>query len=137
MKFIMRAFLIRETAMPRRVEKTHNQKRLKLIRRALRNRATPAEARLWRHLSRRRLEGRKFRRQHSIGPYVVDFYCPSEQLAVELDGEPHRNPMRREYDEEREAYLRREGISIVRFENRKVFENLAFVLQRIASFFGP
>ena len=64
----------------------HNQKHLKLRRRRLRNAATPAERALWLMLKGRQLGGRKFRRQHSIGPYIVDFYCPGERLIVELDG---------------------------------------------------
>ncbi len=118
--------------MPRRIEKTHNEERLKVIRRALRSNATSAEAVLWKFLQKSQLRGRKFRRQHSIGPYVVDFYCPAEKLAVELDGETHNDPGRREYDDEREAYLRDQDIRIVRFENKEVFENLEIVLEAIA-----
>ena len=122
--------------MPRRVEKVHNEKRLKVVRRALRGNATSAEGTLWRYLKRSQLRGRKFRRQHSIGPYLVDFYCPAEKLAVELDGEMHNDPGRREYDDEREAYLREQGIRIVRIENREVFDNAEVVLQAIAWHFG-
>jgi very-short-patch-repair endonuclease len=118
--------------MPRRVDKIHNEKRLKAIRRALRNETTSAEAELWKYLQKSQLKGRKFRRQHSIGPYVVDFYCPVEKLAVELDGEPHNAPNRRDYDSEREAYLQAQGVRVVRFENRVVFENIDVVLEGIA-----
>ena len=118
--------------MPRRIEKIHNEERLKVIRRALRSNATSAEAVLWKFLQKNQLRGRKFRRQHSIGPYVVDFYCPAEQLAIELDGEVHNDPGRREYDGEREAYLRDQDIRGVRFENKEVFENLEIVLEGIA-----
>ena len=117
--------------MPPQIEKIHNEKRLKVVRRALRNNATSAEGTLWRYLKRSQLQGRKFRRQHSIGPYVVDFYCSAEKLAVELDGETHNDPGRREYDDEREAYLRDQDIRIVRFENKEVFENLEIVLEAI------
>ena len=118
--------------MPRRIEKIHNEERLKIIRRALRSNATSAEAALWKYLQKSQLRGRKFRRQHSIGTYVVDFYCPPEKLAVELDGEVHSDPGRREYDAEREVYLRDQGIRIVRFENKEVFENLEIVLEGMA-----
>jgi very-short-patch-repair endonuclease len=67
----------------------HNGTHLKENRKDLRNNLTTAEATLWTFLQRRQLEGRKFRRQHSIGNYIVDFYCPQERLAVELDGEYH------------------------------------------------
>ena len=132
MKFALGAIRVSRTAMPQRIEKIHNEKRLKVVRRALRNNATSVEGTLWRYLKRSQLRGRKFRRQHSIGPYVVDFYCPAEKLAVELDGETHNDPGRREYDDEREAYLRDQDIRIVRFENKEVFENLEVVLEGIA-----
>jgi len=118
--------------MPRRVEKIHNEKRLKAVRRDLRNNAMPAEARLWECLKQRRLQGRKFRRQHSIGAYVVDFYCPAEKLVVELDGAPHQDALRRVYDAERASYLVEQGLQIVRFDNRTVFEDLDTVLEGIA-----
>ncbi len=117
--------------MPQRVTKIHNKERLKVVRRALRGNATSAEAVLWKFLQKSQLRGRKFRRQHSIGPYVVDFYCSAEKLAVELDGEAHNDPGRREYDDEREAYLRDQDIRSVRFENKEVFENLEIVLEAI------
>ena len=101
----------------------------------MRNHATPAEATLWRHLKGKRLRGRKFRRQHSIGRYVLDFYCPAEKLAVELDGEVHRDPFRARYYDERHAYLRDHGIRVLRFENRDVFEQPDFVLRAIAGCF--
>lgn len=118
--------------MPRRIDKIHNEKRLKALRRGLRNEATSAEAKLWRYLKRSQLEGRKFRRQHSIGPYIVDFYCPAEKLVVELDGEPHNAPNRKDYDSEREDYLQEQGVCVVRFENQVVFENIDVVLEGIA-----
>jgi len=121
--------------MPRDVKKIHNQKRLKIIRRSLRNDATSAEATLWQGLKKTQLRGRKFRRQHSIGPYIVDFYCPAEKLAVELDGEVHNDPGRQDYDAAREAFLRKQGLRIVRFENREVFEDLEVVLEGIALHF--
>ncbi len=87
-------------------------------------------------LRQSQLKGRKFRRQHSIGPYIVDFYCPAEKLAIELDGEPHFNPLRRDYDQERETFLRAEDIRVVRFENREMFENPDRVAEAIAWHFG-
>jgi very-short-patch-repair endonuclease len=66
-----------------------NRKSLKSFRSSLRNRSTSAEAALWEMLKSRKLEGRKFRRQYSIGSYIVDFCCPAEKLVIELDGAPH------------------------------------------------
>ena len=71
--------------MPRHI---HNNKTLADRRKELRNNATPQEAILWQHLKDSNF-GCKFRRQHSIGPYIVDFYCPSKKLIIELDGSQH------------------------------------------------
>ena len=91
-------------------------------RRELRQALTPAEAVLWRLLKGRQLEGLKFRRQHSVGPYILDFYCPALKLAIELDGASHA--CREEYDGQRTSYLSETaGITVLRFENRVVFEN--------------
>ncbi|HLT46621.1 MAG TPA: endonuclease domain-containing protein [Rubricoccaceae bacterium] len=113
----------------------HNRPRQKVLRRDLRNHATRAEQALWRRLKGRALRGRKFRRQHGIGRYVVDFYCPSERLAVELDGAPHRDPLRAAYDAQRQRDLEALGIRVLRFENREVLERPDFVLTAIASCF--
>ena len=115
--------------------RTHNLKTLAARRLALRHQATSAENRLWACLKGKQLLGRKFRRQYSIGPYVLDFYCVAESLAVELDGDVHDDPARRDYDATREAYLRRQGITTLRFENRQVFGDLDNVLAAIAHHF--
>jgi len=112
-----------------------NRPEMKAIRRDLRNNATPAEAALWRLLQRRQLAGRKFRRQHSIDRYVLDFYCPQERLAVELDGEVHEDPARRRYDVERQAALEALGVQVLRFENREVLQAPDIVAAAIAAHF--
>ena len=86
-------------------------------------------------LRKSQLEGRKFRRQHSIGSYIVDFYCPSEELAVELDGAPHDDPVRAEYDDERTSFLNEQDVNVVRFENQQVFDQPDVVLAAIAHHF--
>jgi len=88
----------------------------------LRNHATSAEAVFWKYLKNKQIGGLKFRRQHSIGSYIVDFYCPALKLVLELDGEPHATPQREAYDVKRENYLKNLGIVVIRFENRYVFE---------------
>ena len=115
----------------------NNRPSLRPLRRQLRMTLTPAEARLWKHLQSRQLAGRKFRRQHSIGPYVLDFYCPREHLAVELDGAAHDHERAVERDEARTRYLESHGIKVVRFENRDVMNNMEGVLQAIKDCFGP
>jgi very-short-patch-repair endonuclease len=104
---------------------------MKEIRRHLRHSLTPAEATLWKALQGSKLAGKKFRRQHSIGKYVVDFYCPECKLAVELDGEKHFNSMASEYDLRRTEFLSRYSIRVLRFENRAVFEHPDGVLEAI------
>lgn len=107
-----------------------NKPEWRWMRRKLRHSLTPAEASLWRVLKGRQVYGLKFRRQHSVGPYILDFYCPELKLAIELDGESHA--MREEYDERRTDYLfRMAGIMVLRFENRVVFENLEQIIAEI------
>ena len=113
--------------------KIHNRKSMKDIRRQLRHSLTPAEAALWRGLKGSKLCGKKFRRQHSIGNYVVDFYCPECRLAIELDGEKHFNSIASEYDLHRNEFLSRYNIRVLRFENRAVFEHPDGVLEMIKS----
>ncbi len=90
---------------------------------------------MWRLLKSRQLLGRRFRRQYGIGPYILDFCCPSERLAVELDGAVHDDPAARAYDDARTRALEAEGLRVVRFENRRVFEEPEGVLAEIASHF--
>jgi very-short-patch-repair endonuclease len=117
-------------------EKINNLPYLKTFRKELRNNLTPAEAKFWKAIQNKNLEGRKFRRQHSVGNYVLDFFCPSEKLAIELDGEVHFGNVAREYDYERRLFLENYGIKVLRFENKRVFEDLEWVLAVIKSNFG-
>ena len=111
--------------------KLHNIKPLKEARKALRNNLTPAEAALWKILKGSQLDGRKFRRQHSIRGYVLDFYCPSERLAIELDGAHHFTPNGIEEDNDRDSFLNSLNIRVVRFENKHVFEQVDYVIEEI------
>jgi very-short-patch-repair endonuclease len=94
----------------------------------LRNNATDAERKLWRHLSRRQLEGFKFSRQMPIGPYICDFLCRERLLVVEVDGGQHAESRR---DAVRTAHLEGEGYQILRFWNNDVLGNVEGVLQVI------
>ena len=80
------------------------------------------------------LAGKKFRRQHSIGKYIVDFYCPEVRLAVEFDGSVHLHPVAGERDTTRTRFLEQLNVRVLRFENRLVFENLEGVLEMIKSY---
>ena len=121
---------------PNRNERPNNRPYLRTFRTELRKTLTSAEARLWTALSRSQLNGRKFRRQHSVGGYILDFYCPAERLAVELDGQVHKSGRAREYDYERKLFLEFYGIRVIQFENFLVFEDIDFVLGNIQSCFG-
>ncbi len=109
----------------------NNKPSLKAFRKDLRNNGTPAEATLWLSLKNKQVDGRKFRRQFSVENYILDFYCPSEKLAVELDGADHYTEAGSEYDEERTRFLNSRGIKVIRFENKEVFENIDGVLDEI------
>jgi very-short-patch-repair endonuclease len=113
------------------IDKIHNIKTMRANRKKLRNRLTPAEAKLWAFLKNGQIEKRKFRRQHSVGPYVLDFYCPSERLCIELDGTAHFTENGYEYDTARTEYLEAHNICVIRFENKDVFENTEGVLEEI------
>jgi very-short-patch-repair endonuclease len=83
------------------------------------------------------LSGRKFRRQHSIENCILDFYCPLEKLAIELDGQRHFEPEGIVKDQKRDAYLLKNyGIRTLRFENKYVFEQTESVLREIERGFG-
>ena len=114
----------------------HNKSRYKERRKSLRKKLTSAEATLWKLLKSKQLEGRKFRRQHSVNHFILDFYCPSENLAIELDGENHFTVEGRSYDEKRTKYLERLGIYVIRFENDEVFQSPEGVLAEIKKHFG-
>lgn len=118
-------------------EQIHNRKSLEPYRKDLRNNLTSAEATLWRELQRKQLDGRKFRRQHSVGSYILDFYCPSEKLCVELDGAGHFTEEGVAYDKERTEYLNSLNIRVIRFENVDVFEKMEKVLSEIKNNFRP
>ncbi|MES2559748.1 MAG: endonuclease domain-containing protein [Bacteroidota bacterium] len=113
----------------------HSPSKLTPVRKHLRNNGTSAEAYLWNYLKQAQLEGRKFRRQHSIEYYIVDFFYYSEMLAIELDGAYHLNLLQQERDNERDAFLREVGIKVLRFENQYVFENTDWALDEIRKHF--
>ena len=102
----------------------HTRKEIKEFRKELRNHLTPAEAFLWKYLKSKQFEGRRFTKQHSIGNFIVDFYCPSEKMIIELDGNVHNNQIAEDYDKKRTLYLNSLGYKVLRFENKMVFDNL-------------
>jgi very-short-patch-repair endonuclease len=113
----------------------HNWKSLKEKRKALRNNLTPAEAKLWQLLKGKQCAGRKFRRQHSIGPYIVDFFCYAEDLIIEVDGSIHDDSIQKLNDSQRDQYLRKHGYQILRVKNEDVLQNPKRVLKAIKDHF--
>ena len=109
----------------------HNLREMKQRRGLLRKSLIPAEAVLWKRLQKSQLAGNKFRRQHIIGRYIVEFCCPECRVAVELDGQVHFNSIRSEYDAERTKFLERFNIRVLRFENRRIFEDIDSILNLI------
>ena len=108
-----------------------NRKRLERRRKEQRRDGTAAEAVLWKHLQNRKLAGKKFRRQQSIGPFIVDFYCRECRLTVELDGAVHNAYWAAQYDSERTKFLEENGMLVLRFENGAVYENVQAVRDTI------
>jgi very-short-patch-repair endonuclease len=108
----------------------HNRKYLEPFRKDLRNNLTSAEATLWKYLKGSQL-GKKFRRQHSAGNYILDFYCATKRIAIELDGKNHFTADGMKYDEVRTRYLNSLNIKVLRFENVRVFQELDKVLEEI------
>ncbi len=102
--------------------------------RRLRREQTDAEYTLWTQLRARKFLGLKFRRQHPIGSYIVDFCCIDKQLIIELDGSQHLDSA--EYDERRTNFLAGQGFRVIRFWNHEVLLALEDVLQKVAETLG-
>lgn len=98
--------------------------------RRMRKALTPPEARLWRCLKGDKLDGLGFRKQHPIGPYILDFYCAAAKLAVEIDGAGHDN--RAAHDIRRTAWLGTKGIHVIRIPALQVRDELDSVLSFIS-----
>jgi very-short-patch-repair endonuclease len=108
-----------------------NRKYQKPIRQRLRNNATEAEKLLWSRLMHSQLCGHKFRRQEGIAKFVVDFYCPEHELAIEIDGAIHSTSEEIEHDRKRPEYIENFGMNFLRFTNSDIYENLDWVLETI------
>lgn len=98
---------------------------------ALRRNQTEAEEIIWQCLRNRKILNFKFRRQHPVGKYIADFYCHEAKLIIEVDGEIHNNPENQEYDQNRTDQLNEIGITVIRFTNEDVNNNLDEVINAI------
>jgi very-short-patch-repair endonuclease len=92
---------------------------------------SPVQAKLWLYLRRDQLLGLRFRREHRVGPYIVDFYCAERNLVIEVDGESHGGMV--EYDKQRTEYLESRGLREVRFTNDEVLRCIEQVIEQIKS----
>ncbi|MFT4761910.1 MAG: very-short-patch-repair endonuclease [Paraglaciecola sp.] len=97
----------------------------------LRENMTKAEIALWEELRAKKLDDLKFRRQHPIGIYILDFYCHAKRLSIELDGGYHKNEEQRKFDKERTFHLKEVLIDEIRFRNEEVLTNIPKVLNEI------
>ena len=110
-----------------------NKSTEKAKRRQLRSDSPTAETTIWTSLRRKNIVSYKFRRQYSVGSYVIDFYCPALKLAVEIDGDSHFIGDAVEDDKRRQAFIESFGIRFLRFTNRDIYDNLEGVLEAITS----
>jgi very-short-patch-repair endonuclease len=101
---------------------------LKVPSRALRSSMTDAECKLWKHLRRKQVHGKQFYRQKPLLCYIVDFYCPSASLVIELDGSQHFDPVCKQADEYRDKRLSTLGLRVLRFHNIQVLNEIEAVL---------
>jgi very-short-patch-repair endonuclease len=102
------------------------------IKRRLRSNMTGPEAQLWSRLRARQLQGLKFRRQHGIGQYIVDFYCPERSLVIEVDGASHADADQIPKDQLGDSYFQSLGLHVIRYINDDILKNLDGVLENLA-----
>ena len=109
--------------------------KLKPLARQMRHEPTPAENHLWQHLRNKQLLGYRFRRQHSIDRFIVDFYCAKAQLIIEVDGAIHQYTQQE--DAIRQQFLETQGFKVLRFSNPTILHNTAEVLHELKTFLLP
>ncbi len=102
------------------------------LRRDLRHNPTAAELAFWSHIANKRFINFKFRKQHGIGPYIVDFYCAQKKVIIEIDGDTHATDKGPERDKNRTAYLESLGYKVIRYNNRDVLNNASGVFEDLA-----
>lgn len=114
--------------MNMKTHRTHHNIQDKNIRKKLRNSATIQEIKLWGFIKNSQL-GVKFRRQHGIGPYIVDFCCPAKKIIIEIDGSQHIE--NKEYDDARTLFLEKLGYQVLRFWNNEINDTIEGVIMKI------
>lgn len=114
----------------------YNHNALKDRRRTLRTNQTEAERKIWTILRNKQVLGCRFLRQYSVGRYIIDFYCPSLRVAIEIDGGQH-NATNIKYDMNRTDYLTKQNISVIRYWNNEVLNNLEGVYSDLVQKIKP
>ena len=114
----------------------YNQPNLKTKRKTLRQNQTDTEKLLWQYLRNKQIRGLKFFRQYSVGSYILDFYCPVARFGIELDGGQHNEIKNKMYDKKRSEYLKQQKISVIRFWNSDIINNLEGILEKIQEKLG-
>ena len=97
----------------------------------LRKNMTEAESKLWSLLRKKKVEGKRFRRQHPVNKFIVDFYCHECKLVIEVDGGIHQRAEQKEYDTGRTYELEQLGLKVIRFTNSQVLQQPGMVIERI------
>lgn len=116
------------------MEFIYNNPGLKDRRKILRNNMPEPEQIIWYYLKGRNLNGYKFRRQYSVGPYVLDFYCPELRLGIEIDGDSHFVSKALKNDKVRQEAIELQNIKIIRFKNNDVTDNIEAVIEKILEY---
>ncbi len=109
------------------------RKDIQHTRSALRKRMTAPELVFWTAVRARKLNGYKFRRQYSVGRYVVDFYCAEKRIGIEIDGDSHFTEDQKKYDEVRKEFISELGIQLLRYTNEEIMKNLSGVLEDVSN----
>ncbi|MDD5769957.1 MAG: endonuclease domain-containing protein [Candidatus Gracilibacteria bacterium] len=109
----------------------YNTLNLKPTRKTLRTNQTKPEEIFWNKVRNKQFHGLKFRRQHSIGRYILDFYCSELKLCIEIDGDNHFESEGIEYDNIRTEFVETVGIKVIRFTNKEIMENIEGVLESL------
>ena len=99
--------------------------------RNLRMNETEAEKLLWAYISKKKVNGLRFRRQHPVLYFIADFFCPKAKLIIEVDGGVHKLPSQYEYDKNRDKELAAYGLKVIRFTNDEVFNDIDMVIEKI------
>ena len=114
-----------------------NKQSLSDLRKKLRANMTRAEVMFWQAVRNKQLDGIKFRRQHGIANYIVDFYVAKLKLVIEIDGDSHAPPKAQVNDANKQALFESLGIKLIRFRNDEIYYNLPGVLNRLRQIIGP